>query len=430
MESSERRSFGSRQGEKSDAVQAPLAFRDDVRGPKNQVQAIAEKTSFSWFYLTAGGVFSALTSSKSSTDATASLCGLLLVRCEKFIHSDCFQLNKTRSSANPRGGLEIMQGERMTFRSRLSGLAGIALALAVTGAGTAFAGERTPLPEGAYQVAQVTDPQVYALQEELRNLNGRIEELSFQLLEMQEQMRRMQEDNEFRFQQLEGTGGTDNGGSTDSEMLQDSGDAGNALPEQNDSASADTSAPAAGSQTLTMGSSEDRGAPPRDLGSLTIDGSGNIVGGDVDFSQQSIENAVDGEVVASVVTTDDPEEYYRQGYAHVLNGDYRLAEGIFRSFIDAFPNDSLVPDARFWIADSMRGQGRLEEAADMFIAIRHDYPESQKAPETLLKIGQIMAALGDRDVACVTFDDAVTSYPAMSESVRMRIREERMKAKC
>jgi hypothetical protein len=97
MESSERRSFGSRQGEKSDAVQAPLAFRDDVRGPKNQVQAIAEKTSFSWFYLTAGGVFSALTSSKSSTDAMASLCGLLLVRCEKFIHSDCFQLNKTRS---------------------------------------------------------------------------------------------------------------------------------------------------------------------------------------------------------------------------------------------------------------------------------------------------------------------------------------------
>jgi hypothetical protein len=97
MESSERRSFGSRQGEKSDAVQAPLAFRDDVRGPKNQVQAIAEKTSFSWFYLTAGGVFSALTSSKPSTDATASLCGLLLVRCEKSIHSDCFQLNKTRS---------------------------------------------------------------------------------------------------------------------------------------------------------------------------------------------------------------------------------------------------------------------------------------------------------------------------------------------
>jgi hypothetical protein len=102
MESSERRSFGSRQGEKSDAVQAPLAFRDDVRGPKNQVQAIAEKTSFSWFYLTAGGVFSALTSSKSSTDATASLCGLLLVRCEKFIHSDCFQLNKARSSGSAR----------------------------------------------------------------------------------------------------------------------------------------------------------------------------------------------------------------------------------------------------------------------------------------------------------------------------------------
>jgi hypothetical protein len=51
MESSERRSFGSRQGEKSDAVQAPLAFRDDVRGPKNQVQAIAKKQVFHGFTL-------------------------------------------------------------------------------------------------------------------------------------------------------------------------------------------------------------------------------------------------------------------------------------------------------------------------------------------------------------------------------------------
>src|SRR6218665_1095302 len=41
------------------------------------------------------------------------------------------------------------------------------------------------------------------LQEELRQLNGRIEEMSYQLLQMQEQMRKTQKDNEFRFQELE-----------------------------------------------------------------------------------------------------------------------------------------------------------------------------------------------------------------------------------
>ena len=85
-------------------------------------------------------------------------------------------------------------------------IAGGMLALAVFGAGAAWAGGQRDRPDGAYQVAQAADPQVYALEEQMRQLNGRIEELSFQLLEVQEQLRRMQEDNEFRFQQLEGTG--------------------------------------------------------------------------------------------------------------------------------------------------------------------------------------------------------------------------------
>ncbi len=47
---------------------------------------------------------------------------------------------------------------------------------------------------------------VQQLEEQLRQLNGRVEEMSFQLLQMQEQLRKAQEDNEFRFQELEGGG--------------------------------------------------------------------------------------------------------------------------------------------------------------------------------------------------------------------------------
>ncbi|MEP3258696.1 MAG: tol-pal system protein YbgF, partial [Roseibium sp.] len=45
---------------------------------------------------------------------------------------------------------------------------------------------------------------VNELEERLRVLTGQIEQLSFQMRELQDQMRRMQEDNEYRFQQLEG----------------------------------------------------------------------------------------------------------------------------------------------------------------------------------------------------------------------------------
>ncbi len=59
--------------------------------------------------------------------------------------------------------------------------------------------EKEPL----VQMAQTGDPRVTALEEQIRSLAGTVEELNFQILQMQEQIRKMQEDNEFRFQELE-----------------------------------------------------------------------------------------------------------------------------------------------------------------------------------------------------------------------------------
>ncbi|RUZ55681.1 tol-pal system protein YbgF, partial [Mesorhizobium sp. M7A.F.Ca.US.003.02.2.1] len=60
------------------------------------------------------------------------------------------------------------------------------------------------------QLVQSDPTAVTSLEEQLRQMNGKIEELNFQVLQMQEQIRKQQEDNEFRFQQLEG-GGTQGG---------------------------------------------------------------------------------------------------------------------------------------------------------------------------------------------------------------------------
>src|SRR5690606_13511920 len=56
----------------------------------------------------------------------------------------------------------------------------------------------------AVQMAQSAG--MTGLEDQVRQLNGKIEELNFQILQMQEQIRKQQEDNEFRFQQLEGGG--------------------------------------------------------------------------------------------------------------------------------------------------------------------------------------------------------------------------------
>ena len=108
----------------------------------------------------------------------------------------------------------------MHFRSVLSGTLALLLVsgFAATASGTgqpADSGFSFHLPTlGIFgkkekpeqqQIAQQQDGTTAAgLEDQLRQMNGKIEELNFQILQMQEQMRKQQEDNEFRFQQLEG----------------------------------------------------------------------------------------------------------------------------------------------------------------------------------------------------------------------------------
>lgn len=263
--------------------------------------------------------------------------------------------------------------------------------------------------------AQIVDPRVIQMEEQLRQLNGRVEELNFQMLQMQDQIRRMQEDNEFRLQQLE---------------QQQQG----ALPAPQGAtelAATPPPAPAAKDSRLETAAQQLEndvalGAPPRSLGSLKVDGSGSVLGAELDFTKPVVDSAA----TASVTLTGSPEEIYSAGYSHILNGDYRLAESVFGAFAQTYPNDPLVADAKFWLGESILAQGRFEDAADVFINVRSNYPNAEKAPETMLKIGTIMAGLGNRDVACATFDDALAAYASMGVNTRNAILAERQNARC
>ncbi|MGB6116763.1 MAG: YbgF trimerization domain-containing protein, partial [Mesorhizobium sp.] len=64
-----------------------------------------------------------------------------------------------------------------------------------------MAGRASDQPE--ILLAQSSDARVVGLEEQVRQLNGRIEEMNFQILQIQEQMRKMQEDVDFRLQEVE-----------------------------------------------------------------------------------------------------------------------------------------------------------------------------------------------------------------------------------
>lgn len=291
-----------------------------------------------------------------------------------------------------------------------------------------FAALALPLIFSAPAMAQ-TDPRVSELEEQVRRLGGTIEELNFQILQMQDQMRRMQEDFEFRFQEIEQGGGT-----SGSPSLERQGSLPSEQPPTQETAEI----------VAPQGDSAQLGAPPREFGTIVFDAEGNVVGSNV------LDNPPAGQTLPAAETTpsgetmpadetvvaalppsgDGPDSLYRNSYEFILSGDYATAEAGFRRFIEEHAGNENEPDARFWLGEAQLAQDKHRDAAETFLAASRDFPESRKAPEMLYKLGVSLSGLNQRDVACATFAEVSRRYPQASEALMERVRQGQSAASC
>ena len=272
------------------------------------------------------------------------------------------------------------------------------------------------------------DPRITQLEEEIRKLSGTVEELNFQILQMQEQMRKMQEDNEFRFQQLEGgsAGAAQKNGAVTSSKADKQA---RAASESQDMTAAVNTGNENGGNSNANGSAPDTGVPGVELGTLTVDQDGNIKSSTMDGTPGQNRSSGNS-TVAALPSSDDPDELYRNAYEFILSGDYTTAEAGFRDHVSRFPADPKTADARYWLGESLLGQQKFRDAAEVFLATSKEYPKSTKAPDMLLKLGVSLKALNQRDVACATFREVGKRYPNASDVLKQRVKQEQALAAC
>jgi len=305
----------------------------------------------------------------------------------------------------------------MLLRIHLSSVATLAFVL-LGMAGLAHAGPQPAMVKSwtsthtPIVLAQAIDPRVTGLEEEVRRLNGKVEELNFLILQMEDQLRKMQEDNEFRFQELEG-GGSNAGGN---------GGKRTEAPAGNPSGQSDVAG-----VTPQQQPQPGTGVPPQTLGNIVFDQNGNVLGARPGEAQP---RQPDNSAVAALPSSDNPQETYRNAYEFLMSGDYRTAETGFRDYLVRFPEGEQAPDASFWLGDSVLQQGRHQEAAEIFLKANKDYPNSPKAPEMLLKLGVTLAAMKQKTIACATFDEVGTRYPELSNVLKERVKRERASVGC
>ncbi|WP_157944502.1 tol-pal system protein YbgF [Mangrovicella endophytica] len=267
------------------------------------------------------------------------------------------------------------------------------------------------------------------LEEEIRRLTGKVEELSFQLLQMQEQIRKQQEDFEFRFQELEGSGsgGAGSGKRTDAGTPSAPATGGAASPAGGTSV-ASAQPPASATPPAAPG-----GAPAEDeigaiLGSgLDTSGLGN---GNAPAAPPAAATPPAASGTVASITPEGQGGMYDLAYNYLLAGDYKLAEDAFRQYAQTYPDATDVPDAKYWLGESLFAQQKYTDAAEVFLNAQKQHPQSAKAPEMMLKLGMSLAKLDNRETACVTYAEVAKRYPKMSANVKKKLQQERTSANC
>ena len=139
-------------------------------------------------------------------------------------------------------------------------------------------------------------------------------------------------------------------------------------------------------------------------------------------------NATGTQVVMAPSQT--PKDEYDLAYGYVLRKDYALAEDALRAFLKKYPSDRLVADANYWLGESLFQRQRYRDAAESFLAVSTKFESSGKAPDALLRLGQSLAALKEKEAACATFGEIPRKYPRAPANVKSAAEREQKRAGC
>ncbi len=279
-------------------------------------------------------------------------------------------------------------------------------------------------------------------EEQIRNLTGQIEELNHQIRQMSDLIRRLREDTDYRLQEIEGGTGTASiagdpnlNPPSNLEPIQP------ILPDQSDQAlsGSDQSVGVLGQlnpnpelgENTGLGVVSDNIDQPLDLipfpnnGDSTLD----LLNPDAN-SQQLLQDNVIPPAQQSTGQQLSGQQIYNVAYTNLFEQNYDEAVRLFNQFIDENPDDPLKGVALFWLGESYFAKQLYKEATDNYLKSYTDFPNSEKASESLLKMGISLSGMGEPELACQTLTEFLNKFPNAPESVLDRAKAEYDRVEC
>jgi tol-pal system protein YbgF len=137
-----------------------------------------------------------------------------------------------------------------------------------------------------------------------------------------------------------------------------------------------------------------------------------------------------GAAAATLPPSQTPRDEFDLGYGYVLRKDYALAEDTLRGFLSKYPSDPLTGEATFWLGESLFQRQRFRDAAEAFLNVTTKHETNAKAPDALLRLGQSLAALGEKEAACASLGEVLRKFPRASSAVKQGVEREQKRVRC
>lgn len=270
--------------------------------------------------------------------------------------------------------------------------------------------------------------EVSRLEDEVAQMNGKVETLEFLLSQSRDEMNRLQEDDSRIGSELERLGGQNSDLKQRLANLESRLDSlmSSGLPGE-----AGLQAGAAGDnrgegETEADYADERGNSAPRRLVSRS-DGAGEA-GEPGPGSNPTMQGSL-----GSIRASDLPGEagpLFTTARSRLLRFDYVGAEEAFRAFLDQFGDDPQAVEAQYWLAETLFQQEAYAESGQAYTQMIREYPENARAPDALAKLARAMRLVGDTEKACNALDILSQQYPDVSDFTRTMASRERKQAGC
>lgn len=235
--------------------------------------------------------------------------------------------------------------------------------------------------------------------ETIRNINGRMDELEYNMKLINDKLDKINRDMEIRFKILEGRQIPDNLISPKPNLPTIHN-----APIANNAPKNVSGANITGEDLAPINSPNPQTTPTNEPQALIPD--------------------IDVELPQEQTKPLSAKEMYDAGIEALNSGYYDEAELAFKHILDAYPQDKLASNAQFWLGETYYKQKDYNKAKIAFKDGYEKYKNGNKSADSFFKLGLTLKSLNENKKACIILSNFNAEFPKANKDLAKRVKAE------